>query len=174
MGRVEAVCISEQKGERKQRLSSAVFVENHGIERDAHAGPWHRQVSLLAAEDVQAMKEKGLPDLKPGDFAENVLVTGVRLSELGLGSRLRLGETVELAITQRGKVCHTRCAIYEQTGDCMAVVCPFGAKLNCIQTLTASSGFTRIGVDARIQEAIDRTSRSARRDARIPLHDDRG
>lgn len=118
-GRVEAICISERKGERKATVPSARLRENHGIEGDAHAGPWHRQVSLLAAEDIDTMRRKGLPDLKAGDFAENIVLSGLNLGGLGLGSRLRLGNEVELDVTQLGKVCHAHCAIYHQTGDCI-------------------------------------------------------
>lgn len=118
-GRIDAICVSEKKGERKTPVVSAVFRESHGIVGDAHAGDGHRQVSLLAAGDIRAMRDKGLPDLKAGDFAENVVVSGLDLASLGLGSRLRFGTDIELIVTQVGKVCHTRCAIYEQTGDCI-------------------------------------------------------
>ncbi|OGV65873.1 MAG: hypothetical protein A2498_10050 [Lentisphaerae bacterium RIFOXYC12_FULL_60_16] len=118
-GTVAAVCISEKKGERKHAAPSARLLANHGIEGDAHAGPWHRQVSLLDAGDVAAMRRQGLPDLKAGDFAENLVVSGLNLGALGLGSRLRIGEKAELVVTQIGKVCHARCAIYHQTGDCI-------------------------------------------------------
>ncbi|NQT92477.1 MAG: molybdenum cofactor biosynthesis protein [Lentisphaerae bacterium] len=119
LGKVEALCLSQKKGERKTPVTSATFLENHGIDGDAHAGHWHRQVSLLAAEDIDTLRDKGLPDLKPGDFAENMVVSGVELGRLGLGSRLKAGSDVEMAITQLGKVCHNRCAIYFQTGDCV-------------------------------------------------------
>ncbi|OVE74961.1 hypothetical protein BVX97_05845 [bacterium E08(2017)] len=118
-GRVEAICLSVHKGERKKQAKAAVFVEDHGLEGDAHAGDWHRQVSLLDASDIDYMKEKGLPELKYGDFAENIVLSGLDLSRLGLGSRLRLGDDAEVELTQIGKVCHTRCAIYHQTGDCI-------------------------------------------------------
>lgn len=118
-GKIEAICVSKAKGERKTPVDTAVFIENHGIEGDAHAGDWHRQVSLLAAEDIDTLRAKGLPDLKPGDFAENIVVSGLDLATLGLGSRLKVGSEVELTVTQLGKVCHTRCAIYFQTGDCV-------------------------------------------------------
>ena len=118
-GRIEAVCISEKKGERKHIISSARLLADHGIDGDAHAGPWHRQVSLLAAGDVDGMRSKGLSDLKAGDFAENMVVSGLDLAALGLGSRLRVGRDAELVVTQLGKICHTRCAIYRQTGDCI-------------------------------------------------------
>lgn len=114
-----AICVSEKKGTRKTPVNSACFIANHGIQGDAHAGSGHRQVSLLASEDIEAMRARGLPDLTAGAFAENLIVTGVPLGELGLGSRIRLGNEAELEISQRGKVCHTRCAIYDQVGDCV-------------------------------------------------------
>lgn len=118
-GTIQAICTSARKGERKNPQPSAHFIENHGIEGDAHAGDWHRQVSLLAADEIEAMRRRGLPDLKPGDFAENVVVADIPLGTLGLGSRLKLGREIELTLTQIGKVCHARCAIYHQTGDCI-------------------------------------------------------
>lgn len=118
-GRIEAICISARKGERKTPVPSAQAVERHGLAGDAHAGAWHRQVSLLAAADVAAMRERGLPDLKAGDFAENLVLADVPLHELGLGSRLRLGAGVVLTVTQLGKTCHAPCVIQHQTGDCI-------------------------------------------------------
>ena len=118
MARVEAICVSREKGERKQPVDSAVFRAGHGIEGDAHAGPWHRQVSLLAAEDIAALRTK-LPDLAPGDFAENVVVSGLDLAAMGLGTRLWLGKDVVLSITQIGKACHAPCRIAQLTGDCL-------------------------------------------------------
>lgn len=119
MARVEAICVSEAKGTKKTPLPEAVLREAHGIEGDCHAGPWHRQVSLLAVEDVETMRASGLPDLSAGDFAENLSVSGLDLLSLGLGTRLRVGDEAELSITQHGKVCHSRCAIYQQAGDCI-------------------------------------------------------
>ena len=115
MARVEAICVSVRKGEKKTPQPSARFVAGHGIEGDAHAGAWHRQVSLLAAEDIERMRARGLPDVRPGDFAANVVVSGINLSALSLGSRLRLGAHTELNVTQIGKVCHHRCAIYARS-----------------------------------------------------------
>jgi molybdenum cofactor synthesis domain-containing protein len=119
VGKIEAICISTQKGEKKRPRQSARFIANHGIEGDAHAGPWHRQISLLASEDIDAVRRADLPDLQSGDFAENVILAGVDLGALGLGSRLRLGREAEVTVTQLGKSCHQRCAIYYQTGDCI-------------------------------------------------------
>jgi len=118
MGRVEALCISEKKGQRKTPVDAAIFIADRGIESDAHAGPWHRQVSLLSAEDIETVRKK-LPDVRPGDFAENVIVSGLDLGALGLGTRLQLGEEVVVSITQIGKNCHTPCRIYHLTGDCI-------------------------------------------------------
>jgi len=118
MAKVEALCISRNRGEPKRPVDASEFRENHGLAGDAHAGPWHRQVSLLAAEDIESVRSR-LPRLQPGDFAENVVVSGVDLKRLGLGSRLRLGKDAVLRITQIGKICHRPCPIGEATGDCI-------------------------------------------------------
>ena len=117
MGKVVAVCISENKGERKTPVQAVELRENHGIVGDAHAGDWHRQVSLLASESIAKMRSLGL-DVDSGDFAENITTSGIELVTLPIGTRLRVGET-ELEVTQIGKECHTRCAIYYQAGDCV-------------------------------------------------------
>ncbi len=118
-GNVLAICISDRKGIPKTEAPKAQLVVEHGIEGDAHAGPWHRQVSFLDERDVQTMRDKGLPDLKAGAFAENIVLEGIDLAALGLGSRLRIGSDAEVSLTQIGKVCHSHCAIYETTGDCI-------------------------------------------------------
>lgn len=117
MAHVEAVCISENKGERKKPVESVELRENHGIIGDGHAGDWHRQLSLLAAESIEKMRTMGL-DVKAGDFAENITTSGIELVSLPIGSHLQIGATL-LEITQIGKECHTRCAIYYQAGDCV-------------------------------------------------------
>ncbi|MGB9081714.1 MAG: MOSC domain-containing protein [Desulfuromonadaceae bacterium] len=117
MAKVLAVCISENKGERKKPVESVKLRENHGIVGDGHAGDWHRQVSLLAQESIDKMRAMGL-DVNAGDFAENITTTGIDLVSLPIGSRLQVGETL-LEVTQIGKECHTRCAIYYQAGDCV-------------------------------------------------------
>jgi len=119
LAKIEAICVSEKKGERKRPVEVATFRAGHGIESDAHAGPWHRQVSLLDREDIEAMRRRGLPDLAPGDFAENVILSGLDLAACGLGTRLRLGTEAVLSVTQIGKLCHSPCAIYKATGDCI-------------------------------------------------------
>jgi len=116
-GRLLHVCISAKKGIAKHEVPSARIVTEYGIEGDAHAGDWHRQVSLLAHLDIESMRAKGLT-LKPGAFGENLVVDGLDTDGLGVGSLLRVGEVL-LELTQIGKVCHTRCAIYSTTGDCI-------------------------------------------------------
>ena len=114
---VVAVCISEAKGQRKTPVTSVELRENHGIVGDAHAGEWHRQVSLLADESIAKMRAMGL-DVDAGDFAENITTRGIDLVSLPIGTRLAIGETI-LEVSQIGKECHNRCAIYYQAGDCV-------------------------------------------------------
>ncbi len=116
-GKIVAVNISKGKGERKTPVASVELRENHGIVGDGHAGEWHRQVSLLALESIAKMQRLGL-DVDSGDFAENITTEGIDLPALPIGTRLTLGEAV-LEVTQIGKECHTRCAIYYQAGDCV-------------------------------------------------------
>ncbi len=114
---VIAVCTSEKKGERKVPVARVLFKKDHGLADDAHAGPWHRQVSLLAMESIDKMTALGLK-VGPGDFAENLTTVGIELPGLPIGSRLAVGSAL-LEITQIGKECHQRCAIYYQAGDCV-------------------------------------------------------
>ena len=115
---VWAVCISEKKGEQKHPVASVHLRPEHGIDGDAHAGNWHRQVSLLGQESVDRLQEKiGMP-LFPGAFAENILCEGITLYELPVGTRLRIG-TALCKVTQIGKECHADCAIRRQAGDCV-------------------------------------------------------
>jgi len=116
-GTVAFVCVSRRRGIPKRAVERARLVPDHGIEGDAHAGSWHRQVSLLASSDIDGMRSEGL-DLEPGAFGENLVVRGVELAALGVGSRLAVGEA-ELLISQVGKACHNRCAIYVRAGDCI-------------------------------------------------------
>lgn len=118
MGKIIAVCTSENKGERKKNNGQGMLVEGHGLEGDAHAGDWHRQVSLLATESIKKMQDKGL-DVGPGDFAENLTTEGIELVSLPIGTKLRIGEEALGEVTQIGKKCHNRCAIYYQAGDCV-------------------------------------------------------
>jgi MOSC domain-containing protein YiiM len=115
---IVAVCSSKEKGERKTDVGQAELQEGFGLLGDAHGGDWHRQVSLLAIESIDKMRAAGL-DVGPGDFAENLTTQGVNLYSLPVGTRLRVGDSVLLEMTQIGKECHDRCAIYHQAGDCV-------------------------------------------------------
>ena len=119
MAHVEAVCLSRKKGIVKKEQDKAILRENWGVEGDAHAGDWHRQVSLLAGESIDTVKEI-LPTLKNGAFAENIITRGIDLTSLTIGDRLQIGDEVVLEITQIGKECHNSgCAIKKATGDCI-------------------------------------------------------
>lgn len=117
MGKIIAVCTSSVKGVSKQPASEIVLISGHGIEGDVHAGNWHRQVSLLANESVDSMREK-LPDIEAGAFAENILTEGIELKTLPVGTMLTCGSAV-LAVTQIGKECHLSCEIRKKVGDCV-------------------------------------------------------
>ncbi len=116
--KVISVNVSDNKGEKKHNIDRCSLVEGHGLDKDAHAGPWHRQVSLLAAESIDKIKKMGL-DVKPGDFAENLTTVGIELPTLPIGTKLLVGGKVLMKVTQIGKECHTRCAIFQQVGECV-------------------------------------------------------
>lgn len=116
-GTVVAVCISKHKGERKRDVGRAMLLPGWGVEGDAHAGYMHRQVSLLALESIEKMRAKGL-DVHPGDFAENITTKGLDLVSLPIGTEIRIGQ-VRLKVSQIGKQCHSRCAIFALAGDCI-------------------------------------------------------
>ena len=116
-GRVASVNVAADKGVRKKPVDAATLVVEHGIEGDGHAGPWHRQVSLLAQESVDTMRDRGL-DVGPGDFAENITTEGLAVVRLPIGARFRMGAT-RLEVTQIGKVCHDHCEIFRLAGDCV-------------------------------------------------------
>jgi MOSC domain-containing protein YiiM len=113
-----SVNISERTGERKVNIDRCMVLVEHGLADDAHAGKWHRQVSLLADESIDKMRRVGL-NVGPGDFGENLTTRGMELVSLPVGTRLRVGGETVLEITQIGKECHERCAIYYQAGDCV-------------------------------------------------------
>jgi MOSC domain-containing protein YiiM len=117
-GKVLAVNISEKKGTKKKNIKSCLLLKDFGLKADAHGGPWHRQVSLLANESIEKMRAKGLK-VGYGDFAENITTDGVDLVHLPIGTEIRIGNSVLLRVTQIGKECHERCAIYYQAGDCV-------------------------------------------------------
>lgn len=117
MGKILAVCVSEKKGTQKKPVDAAVLKEDWGIEGDAHAGKWHRQVSLLSFEKIEEFRAKGA-QVDFGDFGENLVVEGFDLRQLPVGSRFQIGDAV-LEMTQIGKECHSHCAIYHAVGDCI-------------------------------------------------------
>lgn len=117
-GRINAISVSKEKGTQKINVSEAELKTDFGIIGDAHAGSTHRQVSLLPVESIEKMVAKGAKVL-PGNFAENITTEGIDLLLLEVGSKLKLGESTELEITQFGKQCHGRCEIFKQVGDCI-------------------------------------------------------
>jgi MOSC domain-containing protein YiiM len=116
--KIVSIAVSKKKGTPKTPVEEAFLSKDHGLEGDAHAGPWHRQVSLLAAESIEKANAQGL-DVGFGDFAENIATVGVDWKTLPIGTRALLGEQVMIEITQIGKECHNRCAIYYKAGDCI-------------------------------------------------------
>jgi len=117
-GKIKAISISKDRGTRKYNVPAAELKASFGIEGDAHADNWHRQVSLLGQESIEKMRAKGA-DVSAGDFAENITTEGIDLAALAIGSKLRLGADAEVEITQFGKECHSGCAIFQQIGDCV-------------------------------------------------------
>ena len=117
MGKLIAICTSENKGTQKEQVQSAVLRENHGIEGDAHAGNWHRQVSLLGLEKIEEFRSRGA-EVEFGAFGENLVIEGFDFRNLPVGTRFRIGDVL-LEMTQIGKECHTHCAIYHLVGDCI-------------------------------------------------------
>lgn len=118
IGRVTGINISKEKGVIKDPIEKGYFRIKHGLEGDAHAGDWHRQVSLLAQESIDKMTMQGVDGLSSGKFAENLTTTGIELHKLPVGTLLKIGETLQ-EVTQIGKECHKGCAIREQVGDCI-------------------------------------------------------
>ncbi len=118
-GKIVSINISEKKGVRKKPVDEVLLKTEFGIEGDAHASSeWHRQVSLLAQESIEKMIRMGL-SVKAGDFAENITTEGIDLVSMPVGTRMSIGDNVEVEVSQIGKECHTRCAIYYQAGDCV-------------------------------------------------------
>jgi cyclic pyranopterin phosphate synthase len=117
-GRIKAISVSQKRGTQKTNVPEAELKTDFGIVGDAHAASWHRQISLLANESIEKMIAKGAK-VSPGNFAENITTEGIDLLSLSIGSKLKAGGNVELEISQFGKECHSRCAIFEQVGDCV-------------------------------------------------------
>ncbi len=144
-GKVIAVCRSDKKGVKKQDIKQGLLEENFGLVGDAHAdSTTHRQVSLLAIESIEKMRQLGL-EVNPGDFAENLTTEGIDLPSLPVGTRVRIGDAVLLEITQIGKECHTGCAIYQQVGKCIMPEEGIFARVLC-------GGTVKIGDEIRIEE----------------------
>jgi MOSC domain-containing protein YiiM len=118
MIKIVSIAISRKKGTRKLPVDEIILREDYGLEGDAHAGDWHRQVSFLSSENIEKARAKGL-DVSFGDFAENIATKGVDWKTVPIGTVVRLGESAVLEITQIGKICHNKCAIYYKAGDCI-------------------------------------------------------
>ena len=117
-GKVLSINISDKKGVIKNPIKEGIFIEDFGLENDAHSGNWHRQVSLLAIESFDKMENQGIEGLVPGVFAENITTEGITLYELPIGTKLKIGDTIQ-EVTQIGKECHTGCAISQKVGKCV-------------------------------------------------------
>lgn len=117
MGVIKGICISEKRGTAKYEIEEAILVKDWGIQGDAHAGHWHRQVSLLSYEKIEEFRKKGA-DIEPGAFGENLIVSGYDFRNLAVGTRFQCGEAV-LEMTQIGKECHSHCEIYKRMGECI-------------------------------------------------------
>jgi MOSC domain-containing protein YiiM len=116
--KIVSIAVSKNKGTRKAQIDQASLIQNHGLEGDAHAGPWHRQVSFLASESIEASKKKGC-DVTFGDFAENIATSGINWQKVPVDTLIHLGDSAIVKITQIGKECHNKCAIYYLAGDCI-------------------------------------------------------
>lgn len=117
MGVIKGICISENRGTAKHEIEKAILVKDWGIQGDAHAGHWHRQVSLLSYEKIEEFRKKGA-DIELGAFGENLIVSGYDFRNLAVGTRFQCGEAV-LEMTQIGKECHSHCEIYKRMGECI-------------------------------------------------------
>ncbi|MBX4267680.1 MOSC domain-containing protein [Clostridium estertheticum] len=144
MAKVIAVNISEKKGVVKHPIEKGFFKFNYGLEGDAHAGDWHRQVSFLGAESIDKMKAKGAQGLSAGKFAENITTEGIILYELPIGTKLKIGEVV-LEVTQIGKECHAGCEIMKLVGDCIMPREGIFAKV-------LEAGYIKAGDDILVQK----------------------
>ncbi len=116
--KIESIAISKRKGTRKTQVKEATLLQDHGLTGDAHAGPWHRQVSFLALESIEKAQKQGL-DVTFGDFAENIATSGIDWKNVPVGTQVQLGDSAKVEITQIGKDCHSKCAIYYLAGDCI-------------------------------------------------------
>lgn len=166
MGRITALCISTERGTQKTPVRSAVLLEGHGIEGDAHAGNWHRQVSLLSKEQIDAFRARGA-DVQDGSFGENIVAEGFDFARLPVGTLLKCGDAV-LGITQIGKECHNHCAIYDAVGDCIMPREGVFARVITGGTVHVGDELTRL-FRVAILTVSDRASRGEREDASGPV-----
>lgn len=149
MNIIKAISISDRKGTRKTNIDTTRLITDFGLENDAHGGRWHRQVSFLAQESINTMRAKGL-DVVAGNFAENITTEGLDLTALEVGRHISIGDA-KLVISQLGKICHTRCAIFHQAGDC---VMPREGIFAVIQ----KGGAIRVGDVIKVEENISRST----------------
>lgn len=141
MGKIMAICISEKRGTQKIRIPEAELIEDFGIREDAHAGKWHRQVSLLSYETIEAFKARGA-EVQDGAFGENIVVQGIDLIHLPVGTRLVCGDIL-LEVTQIGKECHSHCEIYHKMGECIM-------PSNGIFTKVLHGGIMKVGEEIHV------------------------
>ena len=148
--KIVSIAISKKKGTPKVAVDEAVLVGDHGVENDAHAGKWHRQVSFLASESIEKARDKGL-DVTFGDFAENIATEGIDWHKIPVGTMIGLGDAALVEITQIGKECHNKCAIYYKAGDCImpregifARVLK-GGKIRCGETVSILGESSEMG-----------------------------
>lgn len=141
MGKVLAVCLSEKKGTQKKNVGQAMLIKDHGVEHDAHAGNWHRQVSLLSYDKIKAFMERGA-DVKDGDFGENLVVEGIDFASLPIGTLFTCNDVV-LELTQIGKECHHGCQIFQKMGDCIM-------PREGVFTKVLAGGMIRVGDDLQV------------------------
>lgn len=149
MNKIKAISISDRKGTRKINRAESRLLADFGLENDAHGGRWHRQVSFLAEESIATMRAKGL-DVVAGNFAENITTEGLDLTALEVGRHITIGES-ELVISQLGKICHTRCAIYHQAGDCVM-------PREGIFAVILRGGIIRVGDGIEVGDKISRSA----------------
>lgn len=116
--RVVSINISEKKGTPKVEIKEGIFIENFGLKDDAHGGNWHRQVSLLSQDSINKMIAQGVENITSGSFAENITTSGIDLYTLPIGTKLKIGDTIQ-EVTQIGKTCHSKCAIFQKVGKCV-------------------------------------------------------
>jgi molybdopterin adenylyltransferase len=146
---IKAISISDRKGIRKNNIAASNLIADFGLEKDAHGGTWHRQVSFLAQESINTMRAKGL-DVVAGNFAENITTEGFDLTALQVGRHMHIGDA-ELVISQLGKICHTRCAIYHQAGDCVM-------PREGIFAVILQGGTIRVGDQIKVSRKISRSA----------------